>query len=1186
MELTCKTQGNSDSKGKPKVYFFAHPDDYPLYFEAIARDIFATQNCAIYYDPRPDQEYDREELYFQLGLMQLFVFPVTTRFLCQPNRAREVELPFALERHIPLLPLMQESGLEELFNKTCGSIQILGRDEVMDEKSIAGNVLSYPEKLKHFLNSVLIGDELASRVRSAFDAYVFLSYRKKDRTYAQKLMRLIHHDDFCRDIAIWYDEFLAPGEDFNAAISKALEKSDIFTLTVTPRLLEDENYVMTQEYPMAKSADKPVLPVEMIQTEPNKLKANYQGIDDCVDAGDQAALSDFFKKNLRDIAVRENDQDPEHNFLIGLAYLGGIDMEVDLKKAASLITGAAQAGLPEAMERLTQMYKNGMGVERNYRKAAEWQEKLAECWKSRHNNEEWAKALMQLGDDWYEIRELARAQRAYEELQQAVKGAEKELSDRYQPYIWARLGDVYRESGMPDKALSRYHFATPYQHERPEIACYIHDRMGDIYIEKGDFENAGRICQENLEICKERMSRETSIECYKSLINAFLKAGDVLLAQENISEAREQYNQALLTARQMSQEICQDIRGPEILRGLALCLRKLGDAAAVENSDAAESFYRQSLDYTRRLEQQTESIRSREELSYTLGRLGDILKRKGALTEAADCYRQSMEIRKRLAIETRTIANRTALARCYERAASIDEELGHTEEASLFYSLAEEIRQGLPRKAREAHEFSKEPAADRQPSPALSPQDDTQESDPATISVSSRDYLHTGDLKNAVRLWYQENSIPSPLEEGSADGLNQAYSLYQSAFRHHAAGNTEAAKEALLKSIDIYSRYTRLHYSGIDEAHSHACVLLGDLFDEEDETLAAIPFYEKALLLVLSYEQESPSGLQLFEIAQAAAGLCRVYMAVYPSAAMILGKKAAGLFQALLGHLGEENDVELHKSLSATWHNIGEIAENSGDLETAVSYFLESIHHSGEYYAATGNPEVLFDIVEDHHKAGKCFQRSGNYPEARKQEAHCLAVSLSQVEAGFSKHKEAPHWLPPLFESIRAMVSYCAKMGDRETQEGYFNLLGQVGNQQMRQDWEVGVAHVCCYTGVDFFRLGLMELANEHLLKSIDYTVKILDRNPLNTFWRERLGEAWKNLAVLEYTNHNLEREKKCYEIAADQYLRLLRLTGETRFGQILSNLLTNIFHICKELKDEEGMAYYWNIHQALFPRN
>lgn len=361
---------------------------------------------------------------------------------------------------------------------------------------------------------------------------------------------------------------------------------------------------------------------------------------------------------------------------------------------------------------------------------------------------------------------------------------------------------------------------------------------------------------------------------------------------------------------------------------------------------------------------------------------------------------------------------------------------------------------------------------------------------------------------------------------------------------------------------------------------------MGDLFDEEDETLAAIPFYEKALLLVLSYEQESPSGLQLFEIAQAAAGLCRVYMAVYPSAAMILGKKAAGLFQALLGHLGEENDVELHKSLSATWHNIGEIAENSGDLETAVSYFLESIHHSGEYYAATGNPDVLFDIVEDHHKAGKCFQRSGNYPEARKQEAHCLAVSLSQVEAGFSKHKEAPHWLPPLFESIQAMVSYCAKMGDRETQEGYFNLLGQVGNQQMRQDWEVGVAHVCCYTGVDFFRLGLMELANEHLLKSIDYTVKILDRNPLNTFWRERLGEAWKNLAVLEYTNHNLEREKKCYEIAADQYLRLLRLTGETRFGQILSNLLTNIFHICKELKDEEGMAYYWNIHQALFPRN
>ena len=47
----------------------------------------------------------------------------------------------------------------------------------------------------------------AEGTRHAFDAYIFLSYRKKDRRYANELMRLIHNNPECRDIAIWFDEF-------------------------------------------------------------------------------------------------------------------------------------------------------------------------------------------------------------------------------------------------------------------------------------------------------------------------------------------------------------------------------------------------------------------------------------------------------------------------------------------------------------------------------------------------------------------------------------------------------------------------------------------------------------------------------------------------------------------------------------------------------------------------------------------------------------------------------------------------------------------------------------------------------------------------------------------------------------------------------------------------------------------
>ena len=117
--------------------------------------------------------------------------------------------------------------------------------------------------LETYIKSVLVSSELAEKVRAAFDAYIFLSYRKKDRRKAQELMRLIHRNPLCRDIAIWYDEFLTPGEDFNQAIGKMLQKSDLFAPVVTPNLVNEINYVMTTEYPAARKQGKPVLPVEM-----------------------------------------------------------------------------------------------------------------------------------------------------------------------------------------------------------------------------------------------------------------------------------------------------------------------------------------------------------------------------------------------------------------------------------------------------------------------------------------------------------------------------------------------------------------------------------------------------------------------------------------------------------------------------------------------------------------------------------------------------------------------------------------------------------------------------------------------------------------------------------------------------------------------------------------------------------
>jgi len=197
VKLEYITPGMGDPRGKPKVYLSCHPDDFDPSVNLLAQDILRHAACAVWYDAEPAAPWDEEELLACLGGVQLMAFAVTSRFLRQPNRARDVELRCALRRHIPILPILLEAGLERAFNETCAEVQLVNR-YVSDPTATP-----YEEVLDTFLKSVLIGDETARKVRDAFDAYVFLSYRKKDRRHAQRLMHLIHENPQFRDIAAY-----------------------------------------------------------------------------------------------------------------------------------------------------------------------------------------------------------------------------------------------------------------------------------------------------------------------------------------------------------------------------------------------------------------------------------------------------------------------------------------------------------------------------------------------------------------------------------------------------------------------------------------------------------------------------------------------------------------------------------------------------------------------------------------------------------------------------------------------------------------------------------------------------------------------------------------------------------------------------------------------------------------------
>lgn len=398
-----KTKDGGNPKGKPRVYFTCHPEDFDRYLEKICKDIFKTHDCAVYYTQDMTEEIEVENLAVDLGQMNLFVVPVTLALLTKPSRAMDVDLAYAMQMHIPVLPFLMDSGIDGLYAQS----EKFGQRQYLVPNSADPTEIRYEDKLKKYLESVLISDEMAKRVRAAFDAYIFLSYRKKDRRYANELMKLIHKNPGCRDIAIWYDEFLTPGERFTDSIRNALGQSKLFALLVTPNLLEEPqgkpNFVMGVEYPEARKAGKTILPAEMERTDHRALTEKYRDLPPCLDPRVEPAFYERLLQAAGRIAIHENDADPEHNYLIGLAFLEGIDVEVDRLRGFELVSSAAEAGLPEAMKRLMEMYRKGEIVPKSTGKAIAWGEKLLAHYTRLYgaDHPEAIQTLITLGDMMY-----------------------------------------------------------------------------------------------------------------------------------------------------------------------------------------------------------------------------------------------------------------------------------------------------------------------------------------------------------------------------------------------------------------------------------------------------------------------------------------------------------------------------------------------------------------------------------------------------------------------------------------------------------------------------------------------------------------------------------------------------------------------------------------------------------------
>ncbi|MCI8467913.1 MAG: tetratricopeptide repeat protein [Eggerthellaceae bacterium] len=452
MKFSYVTRGNASPKGKPRVYYAAHPADFARYLDAIAHDLIATRDCAVYYADDCEAPYEKDDLP-GLERMNLVVVPVTERLLREPGRVLGFDVPFARQHGIPVLPLMMEPGLDEAY----GRPDRFGEMQYLVPGGSDASEIDYGQKLARFLESALVSDELAERVRAAFDAYVFLSYRKKDRAYANELMGLIHADPDLRAVAVWFDEFLVPGESFAESIERALGASDLFALLVTPNVLEvvdgTPNFVMREEYPSARACGKEILPIVMERTDNAALERAFEGIPARVDGRDEG-LGERIRQAIGLIATSRNDS-PEHDFLIGIAYLEGIDVERNAERGVALIGQAAEAGLPEAAQKLADLYLWGIGVPRDVGQAALWARRRVELCERTLGPDD-PETLAAVGNEAFILDELGDYCRALPLLERAYQDERRILGDDDPSTLvtLTNLAATYGRLGDPARALA------------------------------------------------------------------------------------------------------------------------------------------------------------------------------------------------------------------------------------------------------------------------------------------------------------------------------------------------------------------------------------------------------------------------------------------------------------------------------------------------------------------------------------------------------------------------------------------------------------------------------------------------------------------------------------------------------------------------------------------------------------
>ena len=545
LALSPSKRAEKQSLQTQRVFLYCAPanvaDRDKLIEDLLSND--AGIDCMVQYVDSPDAPRDETKLENEMTGTKALVLWVTPDLLSAIREKKiPVEYTLAQKLKLPVLPIATFPELLPEFSRLVAPVHAIARSDN-----------EYRAKLREQLERLLVTDEQRKAIREkAFTAEIFVSYRKVDIEEAQRFMTEFHDILEFETVSIWYDSFLTAGRDFNEEIKEAITTSDAFALVVTPNLLLPNkkgkpNYVQTTEYPFAKEAGKPIIPVETLDTDSATFTELFPGTDELVPLKDTTALRDAFRAKLGD-AVTPKPLDSERAYYLGMAYLRGYGVERDFDRAVKLLEKTSEEfsiSALRATEQLTKIYQNGTGTSIDYDKALHWWKKTAliseDIFGTEHPN---------TATSYYNIGVVCLAQGYYH---QALKYWEKVRVIRERVLgkehpdtvtVYNTIGEVYRAQDDYHQALEWHHQALAVQEKvlgKGHLKTAMsYSNIGNVYISMGNYSLALEWHKKALAIKEKVLDKE-----YSKIARSYSSIGIIYDNQGDYPRALEWQHKAL-----------------------------------------------------------------------------------------------------------------------------------------------------------------------------------------------------------------------------------------------------------------------------------------------------------------------------------------------------------------------------------------------------------------------------------------------------------------------------------------------------------------------------------------------------------------------------------------------------------------------------------------------------------------